>query len=128
MLVVTVAEDLDELLEDGGMTAIASLGELSRVVIVTIDIPFVLIIRVLGTKDGRTDGAGEMFDVVLAIQSGDVRATQGAAACVTKEIQASEIISLAQGVLSTSVFGVDREEFGCHDLAAVLPIIVRSEV
>lgn len=41
---------------------------------------------------------------------------------MTKKVQASEIISLAQGILSTSVLCINRKEFGCYDLAAILPI------
>jgi hypothetical protein len=37
VLVLAVPEDLDKLLEDGGLAAIAALGELGRVVVVAID-------------------------------------------------------------------------------------------
>jgi hypothetical protein len=67
MLIMAIAEDLDELFEDCGVTAITSLCKLSRVVIMTIDIALVLIVRVLSPEHGRADKAGEVFDMVLAI-------------------------------------------------------------
>jgi hypothetical protein len=67
VLIMAVTEDLDKLFEDCGMTAVTSLGEMSGVVIVTVDVAFVLIIGVLSSEHGRADRAGEVFDVILAI-------------------------------------------------------------
>lgn len=44
MLVLTVAENLDKLFEDGGLAAVAALGELSGVVKVTVHFALVLVV------------------------------------------------------------------------------------
>lgn len=72
MLVLTVAIDLDKLLQDGRVTATAFLGEMSRVVVMTIDLPLVFVVAVGGAKHGRTHGAGEVLDVILSLKGGDV--------------------------------------------------------
>lgn len=72
MLILSITEDLDKLFEDGGLTAIASLCKLSRVVEMAVDLGIVFVVTVLGAKDSRAYRAGEMFDVVLPIQGGDV--------------------------------------------------------
>lgn len=79
MLVHTVTEDLHELLQDRGLASITLLSELGGVVIVAVDAALVFVIRVLSTKHSRTDGAREVFNVVLAIQRRDV----GAAKCAS---------------------------------------------
>jgi len=119
MLVLPIPEDFDKLLEDGSPTAIAALGELCRVMIVAVDVAFVLVIAVLGAKDGRTYGAGKVFYMVFAIQGGDVRAPQGASAGVAQEIESTEIVGFAEGVLIRRLVG-DREELGSNNFAAVL--------
>lgn len=50
MLVLTIAEDLDELLEDGRLAAIAPLRKLGRVVVVAVDAALVLIVAVRCTE------------------------------------------------------------------------------
>jgi hypothetical protein len=67
VLVLTVAVDLDELLQDCGLTAVALLGELGRVVVVAVNAAVMLVVTVLGAEDGLAEGAGEMVDVVLAV-------------------------------------------------------------
>lgn len=67
MLVLAVAEDFDELFEDRRVTAVTPLSESGRIVIVTIYIAFMFVVGVLSTKDCRTDGACEMFNVIFAI-------------------------------------------------------------
>ena len=44
VLVDSVAEDLDELLQDGSLTPIALLREFGRVVVVAVHIAFVLVV------------------------------------------------------------------------------------
>jgi len=44
MLVDTISEDLDELLKNRGMTAIALLRELGRVVVVAVDATLVFVV------------------------------------------------------------------------------------
>jgi hypothetical protein len=52
MLVLSVSEDLDKLFENCGVTAVASLRKLCGVVVMTEYLSIVLVIAVLGTKDG----------------------------------------------------------------------------
>ena len=54
MLILAVAINLDELLQNGGMASIAPLSKLSGVVKVTIDLSFMFIVRVLSTKHRGT--------------------------------------------------------------------------
>lgn len=72
MLVLAIAEDLDELLEYGCSAAVAALGEFCGVVIMAVYISFVFVIAVLSAEYGRTYRAGEMLYMVFAIQGGDV--------------------------------------------------------
>lgn len=44
VLIDSVAEDLDELLQDGGLTSIALLRKLGRVMVVAVHIAFVLVV------------------------------------------------------------------------------------
>jgi hypothetical protein len=55
VLILPIAEYFHELLEDSRLAAIASLRKLSRVVVVTVDVAVMLVIAVLGAKDGRTE-------------------------------------------------------------------------
>lgn len=67
MLVLPIAEDLDELFEDCGLASITALGEPCAVVIVTVDVSFVLVVRILRSKDSRTHTTGEVLNVVFAV-------------------------------------------------------------
>ena len=55
MLVLSVSEDLNKLLENGRVTSIAPLSELRGVVIMTVHLSVVLVIAVLSAEHGRTD-------------------------------------------------------------------------
>lgn len=55
MLVLPIAENFHKLLEDSRLTAIASLRKLSGVVVVAVDVAIMLVVAVLGAKDGRTE-------------------------------------------------------------------------
>jgi len=72
MLVLAISEDLDKLLKNGGLAAVASLGKGCGIMVVTVDIAFVLVIAVLCAKDGRTYRAREMLDVVLALKRSNI--------------------------------------------------------
>ena len=72
MLVLTIAEDFYKLFYNGSLTAVASLCKFGRVMIVTVDISFVLVVAVLGAKDGGTDRTGEVLNVVFPLEGGDV--------------------------------------------------------
>ena len=67
VLVYAIPEDFDELLQNSCLTAGASLRELGRVVVVTVDFSSVLIVAILCAEDRRTDGASKMLDVVLSV-------------------------------------------------------------
>jgi hypothetical protein len=95
VLVLAIAEDLDKLFEDGRLATVASLGKLGRVVVMAEDGTLVLVVAVGRAEDGGTDGAGEMFDVVFAIEGGNVGASQGLAAVEAEQVETAEIIGLA---------------------------------
>lgn len=83
VLVDAIPEDLDKLLQDCSLTPIASLRKSSGVVEVAVHAAFVFIVRILCSKDCRTHGTREVFDVVLLVQRSDVRPAQRSAAIVT---------------------------------------------
>ena len=68
MLIDAIPKDLDELLQDRSLAAIALLRKFGGVVIVAVDITIVLIVAVLRTEDCGADAACEMLDMVLAIE------------------------------------------------------------
>lgn len=65
--------NLDVLFEDSHLTACAADGKLSGVVEVTEDSAVVLVIGILGSKDGGTGRASEMVGMVLFVKCNDVR-------------------------------------------------------
>lgn len=119
MLVLAVSEDFDKLLENGGLTAIASLGEFGGIVVVAIDVSLVFVVAVLGAKDGWTYGTCKVLNVVFTIQCGDIGSSQGTSASMTEEVEAAEIVSLAKRVLIRGLIG-HGEEFGGNHLSAIL--------
>ena len=72
MLILSVPEDFYKLLEDRRLASIASLSELSRVVIVAVYLPFMLIIAVLSSENSRTYRAGKMLNMVFSLQRSDI--------------------------------------------------------
>lgn len=119
MLILAIAEDFDKLLENSCLTAIAALREFGRVVVVAVYISLVLVIAILGAKDGRTYRAGKVFDMVFAIESSDIGSAEGASTCMAEQVQSAEVIRFAKRVLIRRLFW-DGEEFGCDDFTAVL--------
>ena len=67
VLILAVAKNLNKLLEDCSLAAIAPLCVLRRVVVVAVHISFVLLVAVLGSKDGWAKGTCKMVDVVLPV-------------------------------------------------------------
>jgi hypothetical protein len=67
MLILTIAENLHELLQNSCMTPVASLGKLGGIVEMTVNPALMFIIGVLGAKNCRANGASEMLDVVLVV-------------------------------------------------------------
>ena len=119
MLIYSIPEDLDELFQNGGLAPIALLRKLCRIVEVAIDIAFVFVVGVLCAEDGGTDAAGEVLDVVFAVERGDVGAPERAAAGVAEEIETPEVVGFAQWVLVGRMVG-DGEELGSYYFVAVL--------
>jgi hypothetical protein len=120
MLVLAVAKYLDKLLKNRGMAAITSLGKLSRVVEMTVDLAVMFVVAVRGTEDRRAHRAGEVVDMVFAVQGCDVGRAQGLSALVAEEAQPPEVVSFAKGVLALAIFVIDREKLGRDNLPAIL--------
>lgn len=110
VLILTIAINLNELLENGSLTSIAALSKLRRVVIVAVNLLFVLIIAVLSAKYGWTHRAREVVDMVFVVKRRNVRSTKGGVALVAQETQTTKVVGFAQRVLTSILLVVDREE------------------
>ena len=86
----------------------------------TIHLAIMLVITIMRPKHSWTHGAGEMIDVVFAIERCDVGPPERSAALVTEQPETSKVIRLAKRILSTSVLVVGREKLGGDNLATVL--------
>jgi len=111
MLILTVPEYLNELLQNGSLAAVASLSKLGRIVIVAVHLSFVFVVAILSPKNGWAHGTGEVLDMVLALKRRDVRASQCATTFETEEVKTPEVIGLAQWVLALTILIIDRKEF-----------------
>lgn len=120
VLILAIAENLDKLLQDGGVTAVASLSKLGGIMEMAVYLALMLVIGILGAEYRGTYGASKMLDVVLAVQGRDVGAAERTTTFVTEQVQTSEIINFTKGVLSTAFLCFDRKEFGRNDLTAIL--------
>ena len=125
MLINAIAKNLHKLLQNRCLAPIALLRERGAVVVMAIHVTLVLVVGVLRAEDRRADAAGEVLDVVFAVQGRDVGAAQGAAAVVAEEVEAFEVVRFAEGVLVWGVVG-DGEEFGGDDFVAVLDTYIVS--
>jgi len=119
MLILTIAEDFDKLFQDGGVTAITALSEFGRVMVVAVYVSLVFVVAVLSAKYGWAYRAGEMFDVVFAVERGDVGSAESASTCMAEQVQSAEVIRFAKRVLIRRLFW-DGEEFRCDNFTAVL--------
>jgi len=72
VLILTVPKDFHELLENRCLTSVASLGKLSRVMVMTIYLPLVLVVAVLSSENRGTYGAREMFNMIFPFQCSDI--------------------------------------------------------
>lgn len=95
MLILTITENLHELLKNRGLTTIAALCEFGRVVVMTVNTAFVLVVTVGCAKDCGANRACEMFDVVFAVEGSNVGASESLAAFETEEIKPAKVICLA---------------------------------
>ena len=84
MLILSISQDLNKLLEDSSMTSITPLSKLCRVVIMTVDLIFVLIVAVLRPKDRGTNRASEVLDMIFPFQSSDVGSTKSSSTSETE--------------------------------------------
>lgn len=75
MLILPIAEYLDELLENSSVTAVASLRKLCRVMEMAIDLTIMFIITVLGAKDSWAYRTSKMIDMVFLVKCRDIRAS-----------------------------------------------------
>ena len=119
MLVLSIAEDFNKLLENGSLTTIATLRELCGIMKVTVDFSIMLVVAILGAKYCRTYRTGEMFDVIFAVKRCDVGTPESAAAFEAKKVQTSEVVCLTERKLSRSILRVDRKEFRSDNLSTV---------
>jgi hypothetical protein len=111
VLILSISENLDELLQNGSLAAVASLSELSGIVIVAVDLSFMFVVAILSPKNGWADRTGEVLDMVLALKRRDIRTAQCATTLETEEVETPEVVSLAQWVLALAIFIIDGEEF-----------------
>lgn len=110
MLVLSVAEYLDKLLKYCRLASVALLCKLGGVVIVTIDLPIVLVVAVLSAKHSGTKGTREMVDVVFPFESRDVGSSESSTTLIAEQAESSEVICLAERVLTLTIFVVGGEE------------------
>lgn len=122
VLILTITEDLHELFQDGRLTAITALGKLGGIVVVTVYATLVLVVAVGRAEDGGAYGAGEMLDMVFAVESCNIRASEGLSAFEAEKVEPSEVVGFAQGVLPWGLFG-HGEEFGRYNFPAVLQFV-----
>jgi hypothetical protein len=83
---------------------------------------FVLVVTVGSPEYGGTDRTREMLDMVLSVQSRDIRAAESLATVKTQQVQSFEVVGLAEGVLARRLVR-NREELGGDDFAAVLGLV-----
>lgn len=67
VLILAIAEDFDKLLQDCCLATITFLRKLGRVMVMTVDAAFMLVVRVLRTENSWADATREVLDMVLAI-------------------------------------------------------------
>ena len=61
-----------------------------------------------------------MINMILPVERGDVGSSQGTTALVAEEVEAAEVVGLAEGIRTLSIFALGGEELGGNDLAAIL--------
>ena len=76
MLILSIAKDFHKLFENGGMASMTSLRELGGIMEMTVHLALMFVIRILRPKHRGTYGARKVFNVVLAFQGRNIRATE----------------------------------------------------
>ena len=61
-----------------------------------------------------------MINMILPVERGDVGSSQGTTALVAEEVEAAEVVGLAEGIRVFAIFALGGEELGGNDLAAIL--------
>lgn len=121
MLILAIAKYLNKLFQDGSLAAVTTLSKASGVVVVAIDHALVLIVAILSAEGGRADGAGEMVNVVFAIEGSNIGATKRTSTVRAEEVEASKVIRLTERVLHTrAILFLNGEELGGHNVTAIL--------
>ena len=72
VLIDAVPKYLDKLFQDRRVAAVAFLGEFGGVMVVAVDAAVVLVVAVLCAEDSRAYAASEVFDMIFAIERGNV--------------------------------------------------------
>ena len=119
VLVLTVAVDLDELLQDRGSTSSTLCSVAERVVVVTVNHAVVLVVRVLGTKDRWADRACEVLNMIFVVECRDVGASKSSSTGLTHKVEAPEIVALTEWILRP-IGLCEGEKLGGHNVATVL--------
>jgi hypothetical protein len=86
VLILAISEDFDELLENGILAALTALRKFCRIMVMAVHVAFVLIIAIFSSELCRADGAGEMLDMILPVQSGDVGTSKSTTTRMAEEI------------------------------------------
>jgi len=95
MLILTISEDFNKLLQNSVVATMASLGESSGIMVMTIYASIVFVVAVLCAEYCGTRRASEMLDMILTIQSCYVGSPQGITTGKTYQIQSSKVILFA---------------------------------
>ena len=72
MLVLAIAINLNELLQNSCVAAIASLGKLCRVVVVAVNIAVMLVVAILGPEHSRAQTTCKMFHMVFSVECSNI--------------------------------------------------------
>jgi hypothetical protein len=108
-LIVTVPKYLNKLLEDGGLAPGTNFRKHCGVMEMTVNVIIVFVIANLISESGWTERASEVFQVVLAPKRCGIGSPESAAAGKAEEIEAAEIVRLAERIL-VGAFGGNRKE------------------
>jgi hypothetical protein len=118
MLCRTIPRDFDELFENRAFTPMTSNGELRAIVEMTVYIPLVFIVGILGSKHGVAKRTSKVFDMVLFIEGSDVRSAERRSTGRAEEIDATKVVCFAERVFQTCLGFLDGKEFrGDADVA-----------
>lgn len=115
MLIRSVPVELDIFFHDWQIAALTDLCVLCHVVLMAVDLAVMLVVRILGTEHDCTIrlAAAEMMEMILSVDSGDVRSAYGLTAAVAEQIMSLEVVHIMAG----EAFQVELSVYGSHELA-----------